>query len=255
MIFNSKVIALVAVRLKSKRLKKKSVCSLYGKKVIERLTERLNHSKYLDDIIWCTSINNEDDPIVNLAKLNSVNYFRGSENDIISRFIGAANKFNSKIIIRVTGDNPLTDPSLTDLLIKHHVLNNSDYTYSESFPVGTRSEVMSINTLLKLEKIVKDKDSSEYMTWLLKRPEVFKIFKLNYYIKNSNIKFTIDNLEDLKFLNIIYKKFQGKPPNIKKIISWLNNKPEYFAYQKRNNKELNSPIRSDVDTSFNVNSS
>ena len=51
MIFDSKVIALVAVRLKSKRLKKKAFCSLYGKKVIERLTERLKHSKYLDDII------------------------------------------------------------------------------------------------------------------------------------------------------------------------------------------------------------
>jgi len=146
---NKKTVILVAVRLKSKRLKRKALLPLNNIPLILQLTDRIKKSNKSSDIIWCTSFNKEDDPIASLGRKNKIKVFRGSEKDVMSRFILAAKKYNAKNVVRVTGDNPLTDPKVIDFLIEKHNKNKNDYTCCNSIPMGTRPEVISLLTLKK----------------------------------------------------------------------------------------------------------
>ena len=114
-------LSLVAVRLKSKRLKEKALANLYKKPLILRLTERISQAKIPSEIIWCTSKNKNDNKLETLAKLNNISLYRGSELNVLSRFLSVAKKRKADGIIRITGDNPLTDPRIIDLMIRFHI--------------------------------------------------------------------------------------------------------------------------------------
>jgi spore coat polysaccharide biosynthesis protein SpsF (cytidylyltransferase family) len=118
----------VAVRLNSKRLKNKAMLMLFDEPLIVKLTKRIMKSKLASDVIWCTSKLKSDDRLEIVAKKNSIKIFRHAPKDVMKRFIYAARKFKVKNIVRVTGDNPLTDPEVIDFMIKQHLKNGNDYT-------------------------------------------------------------------------------------------------------------------------------
>lgn len=232
----NKAIILVAVRLKSKRLKNKALLNLFNKPLIIQLTERLQKSKLSSDIVWCTSKNNVDDKLEILAKKTNVKIYRGDAKDVMKRFISAAKKFKANNIVRVTGDNPLTDPQVIDFMIKSHVQNKKDYTSCNSIPFGTRSEVISFKILKKCHSMLADPNSSEYMTWMLNRPKYFKTNDLthpNSKINRPEISLTVDYLQDYKNVNEIYNYFRGKIPSLQKIIRWLDNNKKLLNKLKK----------------------
>ena len=232
-----KTIILVAVRLKSKRLKKKALLKLFNKPLIVQLTERLKKSKLYSDIVWCNSKSKIDDKLEILAKKINVKIYRGDSKDVMRRFIFAAKKFKAKNIVRVTGDNPLTDPQVIDFMIESHVQKKKDYTSCNSIPVGARSEVISLKTLKKCHSMLADPNSSEYMTWMLNRPKYFKTNNLNHpnsKINRPEISLTIDYLEDYKNINEIYNYFRGKIPSLQRIIEWLDENKKLLKKLKKN---------------------
>ena len=232
----NKAIILVAVRLKSKRLKNKALLNLFDKPLIIQLTERLKKSKLSSEIVWCTSKNKDDDRLEILAKKTNVKIYRGDAKDVMKRFIFAAKKFKAKNIVRVTGDNPLTDPQVIDFMIKSHVQKKKDYTSCNSIPFGTRSEVVSFKILKKCHSMLADPNSSEYMTWMLNRPKYFKTNDLTYpnpKINRPEISLTVDYLQDYKNVNEIYNYFRGKIPSLQKIIGWLDKNKKLLKKLKK----------------------
>ena len=227
-----KALALVAVRLNTKRLKKKALLNLYNKPLILRLTERLKISKNISDIVWCTSQEKIDDKLEKIAKKEKIKIFRGASLDVMDRFIQASKQFNAKTIVRVTGDNPLTDPKIIDFMVEQHLKKKSDYTSCNSIPFGARSEVISLITLKKCHKMLADPNSSEYMTWMLNRPEYFKVLDLVSPFKKINrpeISLTVDYKKDYINLKKIYDFFKGKPPSLENLIKWIDKKQNLKA--------------------------
>lgn len=223
-----KTVILVAVRLKSKRLKNKAILPLNNKPLIIQLTHRIKKSNKSSDIIWCTSTNKKDDPLESLGKKNKIKVFRGSEKDVMLRFILAAKKYKAKNIVRVTGDNPLTDPKVIDFLIEKHNKNKNDYTCCNSIPNGTRPEVISLHALKKCHKLIQDPNSTEYMTWMLNRPDYFKVGNIIFpqkELNRPNISLTVDTKEDYKSVAKIYTHFKTSLPSLIKIIKWIDTKP------------------------------
>ena len=107
-----KAVAIVQARMSSSRLPKKVMKTILGKTVIQLLLERLSLSKRLDEIVVATSTESSDDDLVNHIKELGFKYFRGSESDVLSRFMGAAETYSADVVVRITGDCPLVDPSL-----------------------------------------------------------------------------------------------------------------------------------------------
>lgn len=233
------IVGLVAVRLNSKRLEKKAFLSLYYKKLIHRLIERIKDSKYLNDIAICTSTHKLDNSIVDFAKKNKIKFFRGSAKDVMSRFILVGKNLKANHIVRITGDNPLTDPKIMDTLIKSHLKNDNEYTYSSSVPVGTSSEIIKFDALIRCYKYLIDPNSSEYMSWMLNRPDVFKVedvFFPGSLLKFNDIVFTVDEKNEYLNLKKIYTNFRGNPPPLINLINWIVKKPNLYAKMRKQKK-------------------
>ena len=98
--------------------------------VMKKISEKINpgFAKKLNDIILAIPDTKENDILEKFAKDNKINYFRGSEEDVLSRYYGAAKKFKADIIVRITSDCPLIDPQIVDLVIEKHLNSKADYT-------------------------------------------------------------------------------------------------------------------------------
>ena len=124
----------IPVRLNSTRLPKKHLQTINGKPALLHLIERLKKCSSIRKIIVCTTTSSTDDELIEFLEKEKILYFRGNEKDILTRFLDAANKFNTDIIIDVEGDKIYTDPSFVDeISIK---LQNSDI----DFLIGNDSE-------------------------------------------------------------------------------------------------------------------
>ena len=129
-----KVLAIVQARMGSTRLPDKVMRKVDGITVIELLLTRLSESKAIDQIVVATSIDKANDPLV--QHVNDLGYetFQGSEQDVLDRFYFTAKRFAGDIVIRITGDCPLTDPLLVDEAIKKFRTSGIDYLCNTSPP-------------------------------------------------------------------------------------------------------------------------
>lgn len=223
----------VAVRMKSSRLPLKALADIHGKPLIKRLVDRINESMPLDRIILCTSLHPQDDAIQQFSDENRINCFRGHELDVMGRFLAAAKLYNAGTIARVTGDNPLTDPIMLTEMFQRHISTEAEYTYSNDLPVGTRVEIIDVDALSRIHSQLSDPLFSEYMTYMLNRPDKIRVLKVespNPILKRPEISLTIDTPSDLELIRDIYAHFEGVPPSLEKIIKWLDTNPDKKVY-------------------------
>lgn len=247
-----KICALISVRMKSSRLPNKALADIAGLTSLERVINNIKASKLIDDVIIATTTNKEDDEIENLAKSKGFKYFRGSVENIVERFLGAGKKYNSDIIVRVTGDCPLISYEIADYLIKKHLESDADYTSIEQgkLPIGTGSEIINYNALERLKKSNVDLAYSEYLTfYFTNNPKKFSINIVNCSNKNyirPEYRMTLDYKEDLEFFrNIFYNlKMDEGALQLSKTIEYLDNNPDIAVINRdlelkwRDNKKL-----------------
>ena len=232
---NDKVLVLVAVRMKSSRLPKKALADLCGKPLIIRLVERIRQAQIPSKVIICTSTNKQDDELEKISQDNDLECYRGSELDVMSRFIDVADREKATAVVRVTGDNPLTDPEMLDFMIKQHIKKKAEYTFNDDLPNGTRPEIIDVEMLKRCHKNLQDPSKSEYMTWMLNRPDYFKTLNVKSNSKNlqrPEISLTVDTEDDYKLMKSIFSKYAGNPPKLEEIINWLDKNPQLIEYQK-----------------------
>ena len=102
-----------ASRLPGKPLKK-----VLGRPLLSYLLERLKRCNQANRLVVATTEKKQDDPIAKLAKKEGVDCVRGSEEDVLSRYLLAARSFDADLIVRITADNPLMDPELIDRMLE-----------------------------------------------------------------------------------------------------------------------------------------
>mgnify|MGYP001261027552 CR=1 FL=1 len=103
-------------RANSKRLKGKIFKRIKKKTILELFIERLKKTKKINCIIAATTKKKEDNRTANIARLSGVNVFRGSENDVLSRYYLAAKKFKIDLIIRCNADCPFIDSEIIAIM-------------------------------------------------------------------------------------------------------------------------------------------
>ena len=109
-----KIAAIIQARTNSGRFPNKVMQLIGGTSAIELLIKRLSKSKELNDIIIATSNNSKDDELANHINILGFKCYRGSEDDVLSRYINAGKKIKAEILVRITGDCPLVDPKIVD---------------------------------------------------------------------------------------------------------------------------------------------
>ena len=114
--------AIIQARCESVRFPNKILSKINNLTAIEVLLKRLAKSKLLNTIIIATSKNKANRQLIKLLKSKKINYFVGSEKNVLERYYKAAKKFKLDTIVRITGDSPLIDPILVDSFIKKFIL-------------------------------------------------------------------------------------------------------------------------------------
>ena len=186
--------------------------------LISYMIERVKRSKTLDKVIIATTKNIQDDIIVEWCKINSVDYFRGSEEDVLERYYFAAKINNLKLIIRLTADCPLIDPVIIDKLVKVYKKlssNSIDFVSNSvppesTFPDGMDVEVFNFDLLEKAYNEANLPSEREHVTFFMWKSGLFKTHRVDSEVDYSKYRFTIDYEVDYKVVESIIEGLYSK---------------------------------------------
>lgn len=202
----------ITVRTGSTRLKNKCLLEIDGLSSIEFLIRRLKNSKKADHIVLCTTVRQEDDVLVDIARTNRIDFFRGSEADKLARWNGACELYNTNFFVTADGDDPFCEPTLIDLAFNQYEQNNSSFIEAENIICGAFTNGISARALKKVCEIKGTKDTE--MIWpYFKETKLFEVEQLNSVNERfyrDDIRLTLDYQEDLDFMNALIEK---KPKN------------------------------------------
>ena len=235
---NKKIIAIIQARIGSTRLPGKVLMNISGKPVLWHVINRTSFSEGINDIVIAIPKSGENDILEKFARDYNFSFYRGSEEDVLSRYYNAAKKFNAEIIVRIISDNPLVDPKLIDLVISEHLNVNVDYTTSsmikKSLPLGLGTEVFNYNTLQKAYLgATKDYEREHVTPYIYFHPEFFKLksVEINGKLNRPELRLTLDTKEDLELLKEVFKDLYKKNCifHAEKIIDYLDKNPEIIS--------------------------
>jgi len=201
---------LVQVCLHSKRCPGKALADLAGEPLIWRLTERVQQSGL--PVIWCVRDCAEDEPLVDLALKHGVQVFTGAD-DPMKRLVDAAENFEVDTIVRVTGDNPLTDPNAIAMMVAYQRMTGALYVWTPDLARGLRAEVITTKHLSAVRENYPAADTEMTFSHLLKAlaNDESKLEMRNYYA-DGEACFTVDTKDQLERMQNIYECFDGQPP-------------------------------------------
>lgn len=228
-----KVVCLVQARVGSTRLPGKILKEICGKTILHHEIDRLKKCKEIDEIVIATTDKEDDDKIVNEAKKLSVKYFRGSENDVLSRFYYSAKENNADIIVRVTSDCPCIDFEILDKMLiyfkdkyKEKQIDYLSNTINRTYPRGYDIEIFTFSALEKSYINAKKEYEREHVTpYIYDKTNNF--LKLSFENKEdySEYRVTLDTIEDFIVIKNIFENLYYKNPYFKlnDVVQYLNN--------------------------------
>ena len=230
---HSEINCIVRARMGSSRLYGKVMAKADDEYIVfDYLINQLKHSKLIQKIIIATTTNKEDDLIVEFAKKNQIEFFRGNESDVLDRYYQCAKNFSSNNILRITSDSPLTDPTVIDDLIINYQKSSCDYAstnLARTYPFGIDAEIFSFNTLEKTWKNAILPSEREHVSpYMKKNSKIFKQFNLRNKIKVPLVRLTIDREVDLELFRIVISKITDRPILMNNILELYNNEPKLF---------------------------
>lgn len=229
-------ICVIQARNGSSRLPGKVLLSLpfnSDNVVLEHVVNRLKQSSLIDKLVVATTERDIDDSIESLCNTLGIDCFRGSEDDVLSRFYFAVESLKPKNVIRITADCPCLDYNVLDQIIDFHNKEDNDYTsnaFVRTFPHGLDVEVFKYQCLVDAFENATEVFEKEHVT-----PYIYSTNKANYKLGNyenvlgdyHNLRITLDNKEDYMLLDILFSKL-GKDFLIEELIEFYNDNKAYF---------------------------
>jgi len=227
-----KVCATIEARMSSSRLPGKVMMKHDGQPMIKIMVDRVMSSRLVNDVIVATTVNKNDDELCKYLESKSINFYRGSEENVLKRVLDAAEANGADVIVELTGDCPLIDPTLIDQHIELYLNEDIDYvantTITNAYPRGSDVQVFSVNTLRDVSKRTSDPDDLENVSlYIYRNPDLYTALKFpapEYEIP-LNARLTLDYKQDLDFINQVFDKL-GHNCTLEEICSFLLANPD-----------------------------
>lgn len=243
MIKDKKIVASIEARMTSSRLPGKVLMEINGKPVLEILIDRLKRSKYINEIVIATTSNDADDRIEELGKELNVAVFRGSEDDVLGRVVGAVETLQGDIIVEITGDCPLMDPEVMDSVIEEYIENYLEYDYVTNIgyvenevreiPIGMDIRVFTFKDLKYISEITDDPEDREHVSLYFFRTgkNKYKLFNIktpDKWKRDYSVRLALDTKEDFQFIEKIYTELNkiNKEFGLEDILNFLDENKE-----------------------------
>ncbi len=232
------IVAIIQARCNSTRLRNKVLADIDGKPLIERIVRRIKQVEIIDRVVVATTTSASDDYLVEWCKHKGIDCFRGSESNVLERYYECAKFYNANIVVRITADDPFKDPVIINHAINLLIENNYDYvsnTIKPTFPEGIDVEVYRFKSLEAAFKNATLNSEKEHVTpYIWKNDNKFSLFNFVYKEDLSDLRWTIDYIEDLEFARAVYRKMRNKKEHflMEDILCLLGEYPELSNIQK-----------------------
>lgn len=219
------------VRVTSTRLPAKVLLRVSGRTYLEHHLERLRGTGL--PVIVATTTNHDDDPVVGLAEQAGIPVFRGSEDDVLSRFAGAAREHGLDGIVRVTSDCPLIDPEVVAAGVDRWRSENDLDLYlsnclERTYPRGMDYEIFSAARLYDADAKATLRSDREHVTPYLhqNRSGDMRLLNLPWSGGGAQYRLTLDTADDWKLLDALIEDFGATRLNCAELVAILAAHPE-----------------------------
>jgi spore coat polysaccharide biosynthesis protein SpsF len=226
----------VTARMASARCPGKALAPLAGRPLLAVLLERMRGARGTDGLVFATSTNRENDALAEVADGLGVRVFRGDEDDVLRRHVGCAHAVGATHVVRVTGDNPLTDVETLERLVAQHLAEGADYTYvpGDALLMGILSEVISVAALERSWERGEARHRSELVTLYIKEhPEEFRIATaaLPPELYRPDYRLTVDEPEDVRLQQELFARLATPDhlPTTREAIALMDREPSLAA--------------------------
>ena len=205
-----KRVAIIQAHMGSSRLPGKVLMDLAGQTMLERVVRRAQRCREVDDVVVATSTLAADYAIEAACRGMGVPVFRGSETDVLDRFMHAARAYNADIIVRITSDCPLIDPQLSDHIIRCFNRADPPVDYAsnkipQSYPRGLDTEAFTFKALQRAWQRATERYERLHVTiYIYEHPEEFKLLSVTSGVNRADWRWTVDTQEDLDFVRQVY---------------------------------------------------
>ena len=203
------IAAIIQARMGSTRLPGKGLADISGKPMAQRVIERVKATSTVDTVVLATTEDEEDTPLSELGDALGIEVFRGSRDDVLDRYYRAALAFRGDVIVRVTADCPLMDPSIIDRTVGVYLDGDYDHV-STAYPVATFPDGLDVwvFSFAALEKAWTEaslpSDREHVTTYMWNNPDRFRLCNISNPEDLSTMRWTVDDRRDLEFVRQVY---------------------------------------------------
>ena len=232
-----KTIAIIQARTAASRLPGKIFMDINGKPMLSRVIERVRRAKMVDEIVIATTKDHSDDNVEQYCLENACLIFRGNAFDVLDRYYQAARHFQADLIVRITADCPLIDPSVIDHTVNSFLnfgiaepgtispeslrydfaANRLPPPWKRTYPIGLDTEVTTFQNLEVAWKEAAHPHQREHvMPFFYEQPERYRILHVTHKPDFGDFRWTVDTPSDLEVVDRIYRHFEPR-----QFFNWL----------------------------------
>lgn len=231
-------VAIVQARTGSTRLPGKVLLDLAGRPMLVQQLRRLQRCRRLDEIVVATTTHAADDALAAVVAAEGVRAFRGSEADVLSRYVEAARESRAELVVRVTADCPLIDPDVVDRVIGEAEDHADDCDYASNviertYPRGLDAEAVYADVLRRVDRLARSGPAREHVTLLIvaERPELFLRRSVTGAVNHSDLRWTVDTPADLAMVRRVYEELDlgDRFCGYEQILAYVLARPEVTA--------------------------
>jgi len=224
------LVAIVQARMGSSRLPGKVLAGIEGAPMLELIVRRVRQAAQIRTVVVATSVSPSDAPIAALCKQLGTTCFRGSEEDVLDRYYRAAQWIGADVVVRITGDCPLIDPSVVGKVVDRYLVGGYDYvsnTCPPTFPDGLDVEAFSFDALERSWREARWSSEREHVTSYVRgHPELFRTANVEHDQDLSTMRWTVDCPRDLEFVRLVYRHVGKEAFGMAEVLQVLALHPE-----------------------------
>lgn len=233
-----RTLAVIQARTGSKRLPGKVLLELYdGVTILEHQCKRLSAIDGVDALMIATTDEARDDAIADLAVRLGVACVRGSNLDVLGRFVKAARAGAARTVVRITSDSPFRDPDVIAACVAHHHRGGYEYTRPGpgALPKGLRAEVIETRVLEQLDAdpATTAREREHVTIAIREHPERFRCGEPDFPARwaRPHYDLSVDTTDDLTFARRLWCDLQarGWPADIDHICALLDEQADTLS--------------------------
>ena len=228
------VVAVIQARMGSTRLPGKVLADLAGAPMLDRVIDRVRRAGRVNAVWVACSAEAADDPIAVRCRALGVPVVRGPLDDVLGRFVGAAEQARADIVVRLTADCPLLDPEVIDRVVSEVTAHpGTDYASNvaeRSYPRGLDVEAFTRTALARMDQLGRSAAAREHVTIpvRLEHPEAFHSRTVRNQTDDSDLRWTVDTADDLEFVRLVYRALglANRAWSYRELVAWCRANPQ-----------------------------